>query len=95
MVHRRLIAAALVVLACSLAATGSATRSGQLTAAAGPLDFDSLPVAPPGALPGRIVYLSLGDCRLREHNLGTGTDQLVRTGACPSVPSVSPAGRGR
>ena len=77
---RGLVMIALLVLVAPLpASTGSACAG----VAAAPPDFDSLPVAPAGVLPGRIVYLNAPGCALREQDLGTGSDRLVRTGRTP------------
>jgi hypothetical protein len=72
------IAAVAALSAAALAA--GAAAPGSVEAPSGD-PFASLPVAAPGVLPGRIAYVNLEDCGLREFDLSTGNDEVVRAGS--------------
>jgi hypothetical protein len=44
--------------------------------------FDSLPFAPPGALPGRIVYETVDGCEFHSFDLRSGTDSRLAATNC-------------
>jgi hypothetical protein len=64
--------AVLVALACS-GASGAVAQQ--------PPD-DSLPFAPPGALPGRVVYQTPKGCDFRSYDLETGKDSALGSAGC-------------
>jgi hypothetical protein len=64
--------AVLVALACSGASGAVAQQP----------PYDTLPFAPPGALPGRIVYQTPKGCSFRSYDLESGKDSALGTARC-------------
>src|SRR5439155_7934699 len=64
--------AVLVALACSGASGAVAQQP----------PYDSLPFAPPGALPGRVVYQTPKGCDFRSYDLETGKDSALGSAGC-------------
>jgi len=61
-----------------------------------PSPFDRLPLAAPGTLPGRIVYLTREDCELHRYDLATGADERLSSASLcardSAYPVLSPPG---
>jgi hypothetical protein len=71
----RSLVCSILVLACCVSAVSSPAHPHRVH---GPPDFGSLPIAAPGQLSGRIIYLTWGgSCQWRSYDLSTGKDELL------------------